>query len=551
MPSYKFRKTDSVGAADAEEDIQFLESCFVDVGNLDVLRNLQSPQGIIVGRTGSGKTALVKRLVELTKGAAIVIKPESLALTYLSNSNILQFLNGLGIHLEPFYKLLWRHFLAVEILRKKFHIKSEADQAGILIRLRAKVSGEEHRAALNYLETWGRSFWLDRDERITEVITNLESTLRASLKAGGKNLGFSLEDIDKLSESEKKQISDRAQFVISTAQAMQLTAIFELINWVLQDEYNPYYIVIDKLDEGWVEDSIRYQLIRALIDTLRDARAINNAKMIIVLRKDLLDRVYMRTRSPGFQEEKYQSLYLELDWSKDDLKKILNLRVNALIRRQYSGLEISFSDLLPRSVKASKAIDYLLERTFFRPRDIIVFFNYCIKHSANQTTISSENLLAAEVDYSRDRLRSVRDEWEADYPRLINLVHLLDGRASHFDAEWISQSEIEDFCLNFASSYGDATDDLSRAAILAAEGEITYAQFRRMFLAVMYKVGIVGLKLHGWEKAAWSTKRGHSIMSDEIGNDTKISIHPMFFRALGINDAREFSDEDQLFHDAQ
>ena len=37
---FKFRKMDTVGAADAEDDTQFLESCFVDTGLLKVVKVL-------------------------------------------------------------------------------------------------------------------------------------------------------------------------------------------------------------------------------------------------------------------------------------------------------------------------------------------------------------------------------------------------------------------------------------------------------------------------------------------------------------------------------
>jgi type II secretory ATPase GspE/PulE/Tfp pilus assembly ATPase PilB-like protein len=59
-----FRKLDTIGAADAEQDKEFLKECFVEHGYLEVLRNCNDPRRIVLGRTGSGKTALLQKVLE-------------------------------------------------------------------------------------------------------------------------------------------------------------------------------------------------------------------------------------------------------------------------------------------------------------------------------------------------------------------------------------------------------------------------------------------------------------------------------------------------------
>lgn len=105
---FRFRRHDTIGVADAEQDTEFLPACFVDTGDLGLLRNTRLPPRIVVGRTGSGKTALLNRLLE-TEPRAIRIPPESLALPYISNSSILTFVSALGVNLDIFFRLLWRH----------------------------------------------------------------------------------------------------------------------------------------------------------------------------------------------------------------------------------------------------------------------------------------------------------------------------------------------------------------------------------------------------------------------------------------------------------
>ncbi len=108
----------TLGATSAEDDDEFLHSCFIETSDLDQVLRQESPRSIIVGRTGSGKSAIL-RYVEEHRGNVIRLDPESLALNFISNSNIIQVFEKLNIKLDVFYQLLWRHILSVELIKTK------------------------------------------------------------------------------------------------------------------------------------------------------------------------------------------------------------------------------------------------------------------------------------------------------------------------------------------------------------------------------------------------------------------------------------------------
>src|SRR5260370_35073153 len=56
------------------------------------------------------------------------------------------------------------------------------------------------------------------------------------------------------------------------------------------------HILIDKLDEHWVDVSIRFKLIRSLIESLKSFRRISNLKILVALRSDVLERGVQETR---------------------------------------------------------------------------------------------------------------------------------------------------------------------------------------------------------------------------------------------------------------
>ena len=87
---FKFRKHDRIGAAAAEDDQNFLEKCFVDTGDIAVLRDCSDSRRVVVGRTGSGKSALLLQLAAEER-QTIVVRPESLSLNHIANSGVIQF----------------------------------------------------------------------------------------------------------------------------------------------------------------------------------------------------------------------------------------------------------------------------------------------------------------------------------------------------------------------------------------------------------------------------------------------------------------------------
>jgi hypothetical protein len=156
LPSemFTFRKHASIGAAAAEEDAKFLSECFIDTGDLDPLVDCSDRRRIILGRTGAGKSALLKKLIETTN--AIVINPETLSFNYLTNSTILQFFLEAGVKLDLFFKLLWRHVFTVELLRNRYNLTTRTETKSFLEKIKSPFVHDPHKQrAIKYLLQWG------------------------------------------------------------------------------------------------------------------------------------------------------------------------------------------------------------------------------------------------------------------------------------------------------------------------------------------------------------------------------------------------------------
>ena len=250
---------------------------------------------------------------------------------------------------------------------------------------------------------------MDIETRIKEFTDKLEASLKSSIDSNVPGVKLSGQAGAVLSEEQKSEVIHYGKKVVSSVQVEKLSKIVNLLaEDIFTDPQKKVYILIDRLDENWVEDGLRYKLIRALIETIKKSRNISPVKIVVTLRTDLLDRVLDKTRDSGFQKEKYNSLFLQLGWNKEQLVHVLDSRVNHLLKYKYTSGNVSFSDVFPDKIDKVTSAEYILDRTLLRPRDAIMFVNSCLKGSQGKTEITTSIIKLAEKSYSADRIESLK-----------------------------------------------------------------------------------------------------------------------------------------------
>ncbi len=524
-----------IGFADAEDDTDYLHECYVDIDQVQQVLNTEDPGSILLGRTGCGKTAAIMHIVSVQDNV-IQIEPETLSLNFISNSNILSFFHGLGVNLDLFFQLLWRHVLCVELLNYHYNVKGKKKNfESILEYLKDTIgSNKSKRLALDYLKVWGTKFWEETQYRIREIVEKFENELQAGVNLANLGVPLNAHGSATVSGEQKTELINQAKSVISKVQIKELSDLMDVIaEDIFKDKQEKYYIVIDKLDENWVDDNLRYRLIRALIETIKSFRKVRNVKLIIALRIDLIERIYKYTKSGGFQEEKYEDFNVPINWSKENLFQLVDRRIGELYKRKYTKTNVHLYDVFPKKYRKEGAtFDYLIERTQHRPRDIIAFINQILIVVAGKTTINANDIKKAEVEYSKKRLQALCTEWQEEHPCLEIYIESLRGMPSRIDVNDLSEETLTNTILSLCDK-GEAPDGIPQIAREYLDNAASFDTLRAEIIRVLYKVGVLGIKLNKSEQMHFIFESSHVTAKEQIQPGVRLSIVPMLWQVLG------------------
>lgn len=532
----KITRNLKVGALDAEADADLLNHCFVDNGYLSQLLDVDSPASIVLGRTGSGKSALLYKVQSQAK-KSVKLDPSDISIRFLEYSDIVQFFDALGINLDLFYRLLWRHVLTVEFLKLRYDIKSEIESRSFLDGLFGSFNRDAtKKKAMEYFNEWGDKFWLDTDEHLKIITKKLETDTKSSIGAKYSGIALSLDGARRLSDEERSEIKQRASLVVNGLQIRKLNEVLDLLaEHSFDDPQKKFYILIDQLDEDWANTGTRVRFIRALIEEIKTFRKIKQTKIIAALRKDLLVLVFDMTRDSGFQEEKYESYLLDLRWSPEELTKLIEIRINEIFKSQYTKQLITFDDIFPKARKGGgqSSIDFIIERTLRRPRDILQFVNESLSIASERERISWRALFAAEAQYSEKRLKSLKEEWGEVYPSFEDTIEILRGMKATFTRSMIKDSRLEEVMVSLAESNTEDPCVLIVKKYYESQGA-RESDVLSGLLSCLYKVGALGVKTGAMETYIWSYVDQASVTRGEIKRVEHMKVHKMLYRALDI-----------------
>ena len=537
----------TIGEIDADNDVRYLPDCFVYTADYEQMRDQNSIRSILVGRTGSGKTAFLNKL-KAENDYVIEINAGLLELEHISNTQWIIDLAHRGHAADSFFKFLWLHVFMVHIIREEFSQKEERSTGavGIIERLkgswRQKNSSEEKKrwaSLVEYLNAYEDHFWDPRASVTRMTMSKLSDKTSGQLgfPMAGVKAEAANEKTDDFVEKESVRIRDS---IIQPGLIQGLLGVISIIgNYLSENRHKFYYLVIDRLDEVRFYDSIlKRKIIKALIEAIKEIKPEQTrVKVIPALRRDLLDFVYENNDDPGFQSEKFRAFEIQIRWSLEDLRSVVDKRISRFLSYHYMpSKSTGFDDLFPLSLpikgrkqKSASTFDHMIERTLNRPRDIITFVNRCIeeamqKNSSLRSKISAKQIYAAEAKYSQLSVKSVEEEWDdGTYPRLKRYIPILQGDDSILDFPSFLRKVTRHFDNPEEQDWSDPVIERHLNS-----GVNAFKDLALELAQIFYTVGIIKIAPYGSADIA--------VYPDtvDVTDKIRIHIHPMFSKALHV-----------------
>nr|WP_281719579.1 hypothetical protein [Nitrosomonas nitrosa] len=362
------------------------------------------------------------------------------------------------------YQKSWRYLFFVKGLSRLIEIK--------------KTNNEKLNKELKWAESYITRIYGNPDPTLTEVIVSKISSL-SSISGPSVELDeFSFDGGEMSFEeiAENKQLQSKLR-----SNAFTLLNHFENI---FKSNCGTYKILIalDQLDENWLDSEIE-EYSKVLINLLNVCRSIaldaelsKNLKIVPFLRTDIYQSLKFNDKNKLLQDSA-----IIISWNSESLDDMYFERIKkyapssvSIDNERKSGnlFEISYIR------QGTPPFKYITRRSFFRPRDVIVYFNEIRAcHKPNSSGLYTTNeIYEADREASASVYNELIDEWSNQFPEIEKLLTVLQT------------IQVETFSyIDFSTKYDNEFPS-------ASEGE------KREHLGFLFDNSIIGQKKQGrWE----------------------------------------------------
>jgi len=476
----------SFGKLAAEREIdEGLKQYFLETGTFVRLKD--ASRSILLGNRGTGKSAIVKMLVDFYKQKnwlVVELTPEDYSYEMLQKCSNAE-LEGTWVKASS-YTAAWKYLIYVIAMKCYINdsdtiVKSQANNIYQYIR-------NNHKG----YKTQGH--W----DVFINYIKRIEGIKIGPYEAGIKTR--QLQDLFKLEE---------------------ITELLE--NLKALTNRKPIVFLIDELDKGWDASEDAKAFVGGLFQASITLNQLSsNFRVIVSLRRELYDNI------PLLYEDyqKYNDTFEVIEWDKSSLFKLITKRIGfSLSQLEKKSDLVKWNTVFTDQINGKESYEYIIERTLNRPRELIQF---CIDSKTRAEEIRSDKIdinaiVTSEVKYSDKRTKDIATEYKFQYPNLLNLFELFRGKSS-----LISRKDLEELFSKVL---------LGKIKLIGCES-ITMNQTEDYMISVLWQVGF--LKIYTTCYIEGNLQEGyfgkHEIGLSNISSIEKFMIHPMFRMYLGVID---------------
>ncbi|NMC61433.1 MAG: hypothetical protein GYA51_18930 [Candidatus Methanofastidiosa archaeon] len=394
------------GSIDAESDGKLIEY-FIQSPALEKLINYE--KGLVLGRKGSGKTAIYKFLVhvkpQITSPLLFRDYPWKIHDRFVSHfaSSQESYINS------------WNFLFFIEALKVVIkNIDSFQD---------TKIKREINKCKKWLIRNWG-------SEQFSHKESLLPKRRKFSFSFSPSILGNSLGSVSNDFFDEQKA----GQTITEINRKLE-----SILAIILESFGKPIYLLFDELDLAYSSDDPNY--FNRVIGLLSACYKMFNKsskkiRIILFLRTDIFEQLKFQDRS-----KIEDNMIINLNWDPNDplanfsLKQLISKRIQVNINSKSDNFERNWSEVveLGNMGRNQQKWNFIIERTFDRPRDVIKFMNLSLERAKARLLsnvqsidkITTDDIHGIRRDYSIYLFRELEDEVLAKYPAFSKYMNIL------------------------------------------------------------------------------------------------------------------------------
>lgn len=444
----------------AETDIDLQEYFF----KLPEVKQITSSRSwLVLGRKGMGKTAIYEYLKKASSEDLDGYNSICINFSDYPWPAHQLYKESLSGELSAYQKS-WRYLFFVKALSKLIDLKEASHES----------LNKELKWAKDYIE----KIYGNPDPSLTEVIFSKIARLSAISGPGVdlEEMSFEVGEVSFDEIAENKQLQAKLR-----SNAFTLLTHFEKIFKKNCGEHK-VLIALDQLDENWLDGEIE-EYSKVLINLVNVCRNIGldrelarNLKVVPFLRTDIYHSLRFNDKNKLLQDSA-----VTISWDSESLDEMYFERIKKYVpdtikldaeKKSGNLFEVNFAR------QGTPPFKYVTRRSFFRPRDIIVYFNKirdCHKPNSSGLYTSSE-LYDADREASASVYNELIDEWSNQFPEIESLLTVLQT------------IQVETF------TYDDFSEKYNNEFSQSSEGT------KREHLKFLFDNSIIGQKKQGrWE----------------------------------------------------
>ncbi|HBR5017511.1 P-loop ATPase, Sll1717 family [Klebsiella pneumoniae] len=265
-------------------------------------------------------------------------------------------------------------------------------------------------------------------------------------------------------------------------------------------------IATDRLDDSWDGSDDAKSLLIGLLkatkdinDNYSDTRA-KGIHVVTFLRSDIYQGLEFDDK------DKHRALEEEIIWTPELLKDMVNARLpkNTNIDEIFEVGEMRGS---------ISPFNYLVKRTFLRPREVIQFLQECQKRSVSDAVeIKKDIIRIAEERYSAWKVEDLKQEYKRLYPHFGELLESLRQTQHRYNSTEEFVNKIEEKAPDLCKKYGS-----------------------RELMKTLFNASVIGVRLGNSGTARFRCEDADLMLP----NTGSVYIHQSLYKGLNIIETRK------------